>query len=124
MRKQNNKLIEKSVQIARRLITDEFKEHFIGIYLNQNKKIIHKEIISIGTLTASIVHPREIFKPALKVRACYIIVLHNHPSGILEASREDLRVTEQLVKAGEIMGIPIINHVIFTSSKFYQLNLN
>jgi DNA repair protein RadC len=96
------------------LLIDEYKEHFIGVYLDKHKHIIKGEIVSIGTLTASMVHPRETFKPALAMRASYIIVLHNHPSGDVTPTPSDIRVTRQLIKAGEILGVEVIRHVIFS----------
>lgn len=98
------------------------REHFAAFYLDTQGRAIERQIVSIGTLDASLVHPREVFEPAVSLRAASIIVAHNHPSGNLEPSREDIEITKQLVAAGKILDIQIIDHVIvtkigFTSSK-------
>ena len=90
----------------------ETKEHFMIALLNTKNRIIAAPTISIGSLSASVVHPREIFKEAIKYPCAGIILVHNHPSGDPKPSREDIAVTERLVKAGKIMDIPIIDHVI------------
>ncbi|HEX7651571.1 MAG TPA: DNA repair protein RadC [Candidatus Paceibacterota bacterium] len=94
------------------------KEHLRGIYLNAHYKVIHDEVISIGTVDTNIVHPREVFKPALEYSAAAVILAHNHPSGELEASPADVAVTRQLVEAGRMLGIPLIDHVIVTREGF------
>ena len=94
------------------------KEHFIVLYLNARNQLIHKETISIGTLNASLVHPREVFKPAIDYLAASIIVAHNHPSGETEASEDDIKLTKRLVDAGKILGIEIIDHIIVAKDKF------
>ncbi|TXH01308.1 MAG: JAB domain-containing protein [Candidatus Moraniibacteriota bacterium] len=94
------------------------REHFAAFYLDTQGKVIDRQIISIGTLDASLVHPREVFEPAVSLRAASIIVAHNHPSGNLEPSREDIEITKQLVEAGKILNIQIIDHVIITKIGF------
>lgn len=94
------------------------KEHLLIIYLNVKNKEISREIISIGILTANLVHPREIFEPAVKNLAASIIVVHNHPSGETDPSDEDLKVTKQLVEAGKIMGINVLDHLIVSQDSF------
>lgn len=94
------------------------KEHLRGIYLNTHYKVIHDETISIGTLDANIIHPREVFKPALEYSAAAVVLVHNHPSKASEASAEDIAVTEQLIKAGKLLGISLIDHVIVTKDAF------
>lgn len=96
------------------------KEFFVVFYLDVQNQLIQKEIISIGTLTASIVHPREVFEPAIKYLAAQIIISHNHPSGECQPSDEDVELTTQLIKAGKILGIDLIDHVIVTKSSFYS----
>lgn len=98
------------------------KEHFRGLYLNNHYKLIHSETISIGTLDASIIHPREVFKPALEYSASAIIVAHNHPSGNLKPSKEDVEVNQKLKEAGEILGINILDHLIISKNKFISLS--
>lgn len=98
------------------------KEQFRGLYLNSRYKLIHSETISIGTLDASIIHPREVFKPALEYSASAIVIAHNHPSGVLKASSEDLEVNRKLKEAGEILGIDILDHLIISKNKFISLS--
>lgn len=96
------------------------KEHFVVFYLDVKNQIIKKEIVSIGILNTSLVHPREVFEPAVKHLAGQIIISHNHPSDDCSPSEEDIELTKRLVKAGEILGIEIIDHVIISSQKFYS----
>ncbi len=98
------------------------KEHFRGLYLNNHYKLIHSETISIGTLDASIIHPREVFKPALEYSASAIIIAHNHPSGNLKPSNEDIEINQKLKEAGEILGIDILDHLIISKNKFISLS--
>ncbi len=97
------------------------KEHFIIFFLDVRNQVIKKETISIGTLNASIVHPRELFEPAIKHSAAQIILSHNHPSGEVEPSKEDIILTKHLMKAGDILGIEIIDHVIVAEKGFLSL---
>lgn len=97
------------------------KENFRGLYLNSHYKLIHSETISVGTLDASIVHPREVFRPAIEHGASAIIVAHNHPSGTLKATAEDIEVTRKLQEAGELLGIEILDHLIISKNKFISL---
>jgi DNA repair protein RadC len=97
------------------------KEHFRGLYLNSRYKLIHDETISIGTLDASILHPREVFRPAVEYGASAVIIAHNHPSGILKATPEDLEITRKLKEAGELLGIEILDHLIISKNKFVSL---
>ena len=99
----------------------ENKEHFVIVLLNTKNHIIGYKIISIGSLTASIVHPREVFEAATKNHAASMILAHNHPSGDPSPSREDIKVTERLVKAGEIMDIPVLDHIIIGNNTFASL---
>jgi len=86
----------------------------------RNQKIA-RETVSIGTLTMSLVHPREVFEPAIARSAAHIILAHNHPSGDPEPSHEDIRVTEQLQEAGKILGIAILDHVVVASAGFKSM---
>ncbi|MEO7364584.1 MAG: DNA repair protein RadC [Candidatus Saccharimonadales bacterium] len=94
------------------------KEQLRGLYLNSRYQVIYDEIISVGSLTANIVHPREVFQPAIERGAVAIIIAHNHPSGRLEPTMADIQITEQLLNAGDILGIELIDHLIITSSKY------
>ena len=97
------------------------KEHFIVLYLNARNQLIHKETISIGTLNLSLVHPREVFKPAIDYLAVSIIVAHNHPSGEAEASEDDLKLTDRLKDAASLLGIDLIYHLIITNNNFNKI---
>ena len=114
-----------AVKQAKALVVDDYKEHFIGIYLNARNIPTKIELISMGTLNASIVHPREVFSPAIVNHASQVIVLHNHPSENVKPSVDDIEITERLVKAGKILGIELIDHIIFTKGKkFYSFKEN
>lgn len=97
------------------------KEQLRGLYLNSRYQVIHEEVISIGSLTANIVHPREVFQPALEYGAVAVIVAHNHPSGNAAPTKDDMRVTDQLVAAGKVLGIELLDHLIVTSDNFISL---
>ena len=97
------------------------KEHLRGIYLNAHYKVIHDEIISIGTVDTSIIHPREVFKPALEYSAAAVVLVHNHPSGSTEPSTADMEITKQLIEAGTLLGIDLIDHVIVTKKDFASI---
>jgi len=99
-------------------IRDNKKEHFVVFYLDARNQVIKREVISIGTLNANLVHPREVFEPAVKNAAAQIIIAHNHPSGDREPSEDDLGITKRLVEAGKILGIEIIDHIIVTKEGF------
>lgn len=93
------------------------KEHLRGLYLNSHYRVIHDEVLSIGSINANLIHPREVFKPAIEYGAAAIILVHNHPSGITKPSAADIEVTEQLVAAGKIIGIHLIDHIIIGQGK-------
>ena len=93
------------------------KEHLRGLYLNSHYKLIHDEVISIGTIDANIIHPREVFRPALEYGAVAVILAHNHPSGSPKPSEADIHITRQIIEAGKIMGIKVLDHVIITKDK-------
>jgi len=94
------------------------KEHFVVLYLNARNQLIHKETISIGTLNANLVHPREVFKPAIEHLAASVILAHNHPSGEVEASEDDLKIADGLKEAGKLFGIEINYNIILTSRNY------
>ena len=96
------------------------QEHFITIMLNGAHEVIDSFISTIGLLNKTIVHPREVFAPAIKNRAAAIAIAHNHPSGSLEPSEEDKQVTMRLINAGEILGIRVIDHIVFSSRGYYS----
>lgn len=107
---------ENLVKAIRKSIEDKAKEHFKLILLNTRNKIIGVSTISVGTLNASLVHPREVFKEALVHSASSIILVHNHPSDDPEPSDDDLTLTRRLADAGRLMGIEVLDHIIITRS--------
>jgi DNA repair protein RadC len=100
------------------------KEHLRGLYLNTHNQIIHDEVISIGTINSNIVHPREVFRPAVEYNAVAVVLVHNHPSDITSPSAADVEVTNQLIEAGKIMGINVLDHVIITKSSYSSIHAN
>jgi DNA repair protein RadC len=97
------------------------KEQFRGLYLNTRNRLIHDEVISMGSLNLSVVHPREVFRPAVEYGAAAVILAHNHPSGDPEPSTEDIKITKQLVEAGKLMEIEVLDHLIIGEEKFISL---
>ena len=102
-------------------IKDQQREHFLCLYLNARNQVIHKEIVSIGSLSSAIVHPREVFRTAVAQAAASVILAHNHPSGDVSPSQDDINLTRRLVQAGEIMGIDVLDHLIIGSDDFISL---
>ena len=102
-------------------IRDKKQEYFVCLTLDGANRLISKRIITIGTLTSSLVHPREVFAEAISDRAASIIVAHNHPSGNLQSSDADRQVTERLKEAGVLLGINLIDHIIVTSKDFVSI---
>jgi DNA repair protein RadC len=109
------------VRAVRKTIKDKAKEHFKLILLNTRNKIIGLSTVSIGTLNASLVHPREVFKDAIRHSASSVVVAHNHPSGNPEPSEEDLKITRRLVDSGKILGIEVLDHIIIGKNAFISL---
>lgn len=110
-----NKVPVNNSTVAAKLLADyqyDTREHFLAILLTVKNTVIKIEEISVGSLSASIVHPREVFFAAIKYHAASVIVAHNHPSGFTSPSREDCQVTKRLVKAGKILDIPVLDHII------------
>ncbi len=99
------------------------REQLRGLYLNARHELIHDEVLSVGTLTANIVHPREVFQPALIQSAAAVIIAHNHPSGDPEPTPPDIAVTDQLRLAGEALGIGMLDHIIITETGYVSLVL-
>jgi len=99
-------------------LRDHKKEHFVIFYLDSRNQEIKREIISVGSLNANLVHPREVFEPAVRNLAAQIILAHNHPSGDPEPSEDDLEITKRLVESGKILGIEVIDHIIITKTGF------
>jgi len=97
------------------------KEHVRALYLNSRYKIIHNEIISIGSLDANIVHPREVFRPAIEYGAYAIILAHNHPSGSPSPSSADIEITAKIRKAGDLIQIPLLEHLVIGENAYSRI---
>ena len=103
---------------------DLSKEQLRGIYLNSRHRIVHDEVLSIGSLTTNVGHPREVFKPAIEHGAVAVILAHNHPSGSSVPSDNDLTTTEQLIESGRTLGIPLLDHIIITKNSYQSIPVN
>lgn len=106
---------EDIVKLIGRRFRKADREHFLVVLLNARHEAIGWHTVSVGSLNASIVHPREVFKPAILSSSASVILVHNHPSGDAEPSEEDLAITKRLVKAGELLGIAVLDHVVVAS---------
>ncbi|MBI5402509.1 MAG: DNA repair protein RadC [Ignavibacteriae bacterium] len=102
-------------------VTDYFKEHFIICCLDVRNRIITVEVISVGTLTSSLVHPREVFELAIKKHSASIMIAHNHPSGDCSPSEDDIKISKRIYEAGKILGIELIDHIVFTGNSYCSL---
>ena len=120
-KKTNILLTPKDVWGAMADIRSSKKEHFVVFYLNARNQEIEREIISVGTVNASLVHPREVFEGAIKNNATSIILAHNHPSGDAEPSQDDIEITKKLVYAGKILDIRVVDHVIVIGEEFLSI---
>lgn len=107
-----------AAQMVLRELSLEDKEHFMIIMLNTKNRIIAKKTISIGHLNASLVHPREMFKEAIKRSSAAVILVHNHPSGDLTPSKDDIRTTERLKEVGHLLGIDVLDHIIIADNRY------
>jgi len=101
-------------------IRDNKKEHFVIFFLDARNQEIKREIISVGSLNANLVHPREVFEPAVRHLAAQIILAHNHPTDDTEPSEEDKTITQRLIKASKILGIDIVDHIIVTKNNYFS----
>jgi len=109
---------DKVAEIFIPLFKDEVKEKFTVVCLNSANKIIKFETISVGSLNASIVHPREVFKTAIENNSASVLLMHNHPSGNPEPSSEDIAITRKLREGGTILGIPVVDHIIIAGNNY------
>jgi len=116
----SSKLVAEYLQTK---IGSKKEEHFVILYFDTRNKLINEEI-SIGTLNASLVHPREVFKKAIRDNVAQIIIAHNHPSGDFKPSEDDISTTKRLIDAGKLVGISIIDHLIITSDKYFSFKDN
>lgn len=101
-------------------IRDNKKEHFVIFFLDARNQEIKREIISVGSLNANLVHPREVFEPAIRHTTAQIIIAHNHPSSDEKPSEEDKEITKRLIDSGKILGIDIIDHIIVTKNNYFS----
>ncbi|MGD0355078.1 MAG: DNA repair protein RadC [Dehalococcoidia bacterium] len=112
---------EEAVDSIRSMLKGKKKEHFYLLCLDTRNRVTNVDQISIGNLDSSIVHPREVFKTAISCLAASVIFVHNHPSGDLEPSSEDINLTKRLTEAGELVGIPVLDHIIVCDKDFTSL---
>ncbi len=112
---------EDGYQLMKLFLADKDREHFIVASLDTKNQPVSINVCHIGSLNASIVHPREVMKSAILSNAASIIVGHNHPSGLPEPSREDIEVTKRLAEAGKIIGIDVLDHIIVGDESFISL---
>ena len=101
-------------------IRDNKKEHFVIFFLDARNQEIKREIISVGSLNANLIHPREVFEPAVRHLAAQVIIAHNHPAGDPSPSQEDSEITKQLVDAAKLLGIDISDHVIVSKANYFS----
>ncbi|HHT43382.1 MAG TPA: DNA repair protein RadC [Firmicutes bacterium] len=109
-----------AAQLVLRELSMADKEHFMIIMLNTKNRVIAKKVISIGHLQASLVHPREMFKEAIRRSSAAVILVHNHPSGDLTPSRDDITTTERLREAGSLLGIDVLDHIIVGDNRYFS----
>ncbi len=109
------------VSLVKARLKGKKKEHFLALLLDTRNQLIKVSEISVGSLDSSIVHPREVFKEVISASAASVIFVHNHPSGVPEASEDDVKLTKRLVEAGEIMGIDVLDHIIIGDKKYLSL---
>lgn len=109
------------VRILGGRLRDQSKESFVALLLDGKHRLVREEMVSQGSLTASIVHPREVFRAAIREGAAALVVAHNHPSGDPSPSREDIDITARLVEAGQLVGIPLLDHVVLGDGNFVSL---
>jgi len=96
------------------------KEHFLALHLNTRHLVLREELVSVGSLSASIVHPREVFRSAIQEGAASLVLVHNHPSGDPTPSDDDIQITVRLSEVGDLVGIPLVDHVILGHGAFYS----
>lgn len=109
---------EEIYALLKPLVSDVLCEHFYAVYLNARYVVIEVRLISVGSLNASIVHPREVFRPAVALAAAALVVAHNHPSGETSPSDDDRALTRRLMQVGELLGIPILDHLVVANGSF------
>lgn len=105
---------------VRYLFTGKKQEYFYALYFNQKQELLERKLLFMGTVNRSVVHPREVFKEAYLLSASSVICIHNHPSGDVTPSMEDIRVTKALIEIGEMNGIPILDHLVVSDDAYYS----
>ncbi len=115
---------EKIFSYFKNIFIGEKQECFYCLYLDQHKKLIEKKLLFKGTLNRSLIHPREVFKGAYLTSAAYVICVHNHPSGNVIPSEEDVNITKALYEIGKLQGIPVIDHIIVGNNNYYSFYEN
>lgn len=122
--KESNNIIfnnaEKIYEYFKQIFINSFQECFYCIYLDNSKKLIESKLLFKGTLNKSLVHPREVFKYAYLLSASYIICIHNHPSGNIKPSDEDINITKVLINIGKLQNINVIDHIIIGNNSYYS----
>ncbi len=108
-------------RFVRNAVGEDSREHFLAIYLDGRHRPIGFQTVSVGTATASLIHPREVFQPAIGIGAVAVIVAHNHPSADPSPSAEDRDVTQRLVRAGHLLGVRVLDHLVVTARSFVSL---
>jgi DNA repair protein RadC len=103
-----------------KFIRNKRQEYFICLSIDTNQQIITRRVVTIGLLDVALTHPREVFAGPLKDRAATVIVAHNHPSGDPSPSKADIKTTQQLMAAGQILGVPLQDHIIITKTGYYS----
>jgi DNA repair protein RadC len=103
---------------------EQDKEHYYVMHLNSKSQVLMVELVTIGILNSSLVHPRETFRRAVMTGSASIIIAHNHPSGETDPSDEDTKVTKVMFDAGQILGINLLDHLIFTKDKYFSFKNN
>jgi DNA repair protein RadC len=123
--KEQDRYVIRSPEDAANYLMDELQylqqEHFVVVYLNTKNEVIFKKTVFIGSLNASIVHPREVFAFGVKVRAASFVAFHNHPSGTSLCSNEDVAVTKRLQECGALMGVEMLDHIIIGAGNYYSM---
>jgi DNA repair protein RadC len=112
---------EEVMDLVKGRLTGKKEEHFLALFLNTRGQVIKTVEISIGSLDASIVHPREVFREAMAASAASVVLAHNHPSGDPEPSAEDIQLTKRLAEVGELVGIEVLDHIIVGDNSFISL---
>jgi DNA repair protein RadC len=112
---------EDAAKLVMEDLRSEFREHFVCLFLNTKNQVLARETLSVGTLNASLVHPREVFRSAIKRGCASIICIHNHPSGDPSPSPEDIALTRRLHEAGSLVGIDVLDHIIIGDGRFVSL---